>query len=212
MDGVATIPSVSGGESTYLLSADSYSSSPLASSADTHGYNIFTLSFNSDGSIQPLSCDPKFQYTVEGPSGTINSNLGAYAQATDKAPNKENYVAANDFVSSLIHRRCSYTFADWILALCQLLPDLGLHEVGRTQNDWHQPGQPAQSHFQHDYPSFPISRRGNTFIKLYVTQWTPSFLPGLTGSSHLQTTSGRLWPQSRLAWATPYPRHPYSIT
>lgn len=112
MDGVATIPSVSGGNSTYLLSADSYSSSPHASSADTHGYNIFTLSFNSDGSIQPLSCDPTFQYTVEGPSGTINGSLGAYAQATDKAPNKGDYIAANDFVRSPIPRRCSYTFAD----------------------------------------------------------------------------------------------------
>ncbi|KAJ5735306.1 uncharacterized protein N7483_000431 [Penicillium malachiteum] len=97
VDGVATVPSPNGKSgSTYLLSADAYLSPPYSSSASTQGFNVFTLSFNEDGSIKPLSCDPSIKYTVEGPEGKSDFLSGIYAEATDKAPNMGNYTAAND--------------------------------------------------------------------------------------------------------------------
>lgn len=102
MDGVATIPNPNSATSTYLLSSDAYSSSPLGSSASTHGFNVFTLSFNPDGSIRPLSCDSTTRYTVEGPKGTDDIPSGIYAQAVDKSPNVGNYIAANDVVRDIL--------------------------------------------------------------------------------------------------------------
>lgn len=84
--GVLTLPSPSGGPTSYLHIADILRTAPLTGTRmSTHGHQIQQLAFNNDGTLQELDCSPSKSFTVTFTPGVVNNipTTGRALAATD---------------------------------------------------------------------------------------------------------------------------------
>lgn len=84
--GVLVLPSSSGGQTTYLHQADTFSDAPAAITGirtGIHGHDFQPLSFNSDGSVQNIDCEAGRQKVVTLAPGNSTATAGRELTATD---------------------------------------------------------------------------------------------------------------------------------
>jgi Glycosyl hydrolases family 43 len=84
--GVLTLPSPSGGPTSYLHIADLVNTAPLSGTRNAaHGHQFQKLSFNDDGTINDLNCSPTQTFTVSLIQGSNTASRGLATTATDSS-------------------------------------------------------------------------------------------------------------------------------
>jgi hypothetical protein len=104
-NGVLTLPSPSGGPTTYLHVADNVRSAPLAGTRTaTHGHQIQKLVFNNDGTLQELDCSPSKSVVVTFAAGVNVSSKGLATSATDGSGESGIYSAVCNLPSYQLYQ------------------------------------------------------------------------------------------------------------
>jgi hypothetical protein len=85
-NGVLSLPSPSGGATSYLHISDLVYTAPLSGTRTAaHGHQFQVLSFNHDGTVNDLNCSPAQTFTVSLIPGTNVSSTGLATTATDSS-------------------------------------------------------------------------------------------------------------------------------
>lgn len=93
--GVLTLPSPTGGQSSYLHIVDLFATAPLTGTRTAaHGHQFQLLSFNEDGSIQDLDCSPSRSIGITFIPGSNVSSSGRATTATDGSGEAGSYTVS----------------------------------------------------------------------------------------------------------------------
>lgn len=122
--GVLTLPSPSGGPTTYLHQADVFSSSPITGiRTAAHGHRFQTLSFNSDGSLQELDCSTTGSTTATFVAGSGVSTTGRAVNATD-------YSSLTDPYTQICDLPMNSLYQTWSSSKTGTLSEVGVNIAG----------------------------------------------------------------------------------
>jgi hypothetical protein len=91
--GVLSLPSPSGGPTSFLHIADLFYTAPLTGTRTAaHGHQFQVLFFNPDGTINNLPCSPSQSFTISLTPGTNVPSTGIATTATDSSGETATYT------------------------------------------------------------------------------------------------------------------------
>jgi hypothetical protein len=124
--GVLSLPSPSGGPTSYLHIADLVNSAPLSGTRNAaHGHQLQLLSFNHDGTINDLNCSPTQTFTVSLRPGSNVSSTGLAITATDTSGELASWTPTCNLPTSQLYQT-------WASSKTGTLSEVGVNVAGDT--------------------------------------------------------------------------------
>ena len=127
--GVMTVPPLSGARSnTYVFHADEFHTAPVGQHfTASKGHSFWPLSFNADGTIQPIDCSPDSSFTFHAPPATVTiPTIGRATNATDGSGNYGDYWSE----TGLLDQR--YLYQTWTSSKSGTLAEIGVNLACNT--------------------------------------------------------------------------------
>jgi len=127
--GVMTVPPLSGARSnTYVFHADEFHTAPVGQHfTAAKGHSFWPLSFNADGTIQPIDCSPHTTFTFHAPAATVSiPTIGRAINATDGSGNYGDYWSE----TGLLDQR--YLYQTWTSSKSGTLAEIGVNLACNT--------------------------------------------------------------------------------
>lgn len=106
--GVMTVPASGGPDfkPSFVFHADEFQTAPRGFPfVGAKGHSFWTLDFNSDGSIKPISCDANAQFAVDAPPAKVPiSTAGRAVNPTDGSDNSGDYSSEAEIPRSSFYQ------------------------------------------------------------------------------------------------------------
>jgi Glycosyl hydrolases family 43 len=125
-NGVLSLPSPSGGPTSYVHISDLVYSAPLTGTRTAaHGHQFQLLSFNPDGTINDLNCSPKQSFTVSLVPGSSVSSTGLATTATDSSGELAAWIPTCNLPTYQLYQT-------WASSKTGTLSEVGVNVAGDT--------------------------------------------------------------------------------
>lgn len=121
--GVMTVPSVNGGQPTFVYHADAFHTAPIGQHfTASKGHSFWSLSFAADGSIEKIDCSPTTSYTIDAPPATdLIPSTGRATNATDGSGNYGDYWSETGLPTQ------KFLYQTWISSKSGNLSEIGVN-------------------------------------------------------------------------------------